>query len=220
MFKVETLVRVSFWRALEFQPFSWRTGSNPRCQSKDILMNYKTCINACMKTNTMWRIKSQPSNPTSCSDNALRLLVLETCILYWGFQVMSSFSIWGCILKGYFERGILWRAKLRSKGIEDLNLEWTIGAYVTTMVKGQSWVVSLRLHIWTNLLVNFSRLLSSLLTCWAGMGISSSLHPRSCVHKRRVMMEPLKWNERGMFRFHHPTCWSHGGGEGGFQGFC
>ena len=34
-----------------------------------------------------------------------------------------SFSIWGCILKGCFERGIFWRPKSRLKGIEDFNLE-------------------------------------------------------------------------------------------------
>ena len=35
----------------------------------------------------------------------------------------SSFSIWGCIMKGCFERGIFGRAKSRVKGIEDFNLE-------------------------------------------------------------------------------------------------
>ena len=73
---------------------------------------------------TMWRIKNQPSNSTSCSDNALvRLLVLVASRLYWGLQVMSSFSIWGCVLKGFFEIDIIWRAKSRLKGIEGFNLE-------------------------------------------------------------------------------------------------
>jgi hypothetical protein len=72
----------------------------------------------------MWRIKNQPSNSTSCSDNALRLAVLVMGKLYWGLRVMmSSFSIWGCVLKGCFERGIFWRAKSHLKGIEDFNLE-------------------------------------------------------------------------------------------------
>ena len=74
-------------------------------------------------SSTMWRIKNQPSNSTSCSDNALHLLVLMMGILYWGLQVTSSFSIWGCILKGCFERGIFWKAESRLKGIEDFNLE-------------------------------------------------------------------------------------------------
>ena len=43
--------------------------------------------------------------------------------LFWGLQVSSSYSIWGWFLKGWFERGILWRAKLRLKCIEDFNLE-------------------------------------------------------------------------------------------------
>ena len=67
---------------------------------------------------TMWRIKNQPSNFTPCSDNALHLLVLVAGILYWGLQMTSSFSIWGCILKGCFERDIFWRAELRLKDIE------------------------------------------------------------------------------------------------------
>ena len=92
--------------------------------------NTKLILNLCMNyvvhvSSTMWRIKNQPSNSTSCSDNALRLLVLVAGKLYWGLQVTSSFSIWGCVLKGCFERGIFWRAKLRLKGIEDFNL-WTL----------------------------------------------------------------------------------------------
>ena len=55
----------------------------------------------------MWRIKIQPSNSTSCSDNALHSLVFVAGRLYWGLQAMSSLSSWGCILKGYFERYIL-----------------------------------------------------------------------------------------------------------------
>ena len=35
----------------------------------------------------------------------------------------SSFSNWGCVLKGCYEIGIFWRAKWRLKGIEDFNLE-------------------------------------------------------------------------------------------------
>ena len=77
----------------------------------------------------MWRIKNQPSNSTSCSDNELRLLALVTDILYQGLQVIFSFSIWGCILKGYFERGIFWRTKLCLKGIEDFNLEHWVVAF-------------------------------------------------------------------------------------------
>ena len=35
----------------------------------------------------------------------------------------SSFSIWGCVLKGCFHRGIFRRAKSSLKGTEDFNLE-------------------------------------------------------------------------------------------------
>ena len=58
----------------------------------------------------MWKIMNQASNSTPYSDNALCLLVLMIGKSYWGLQVMSSFSIWGRFLKGYFERGIFWRA--------------------------------------------------------------------------------------------------------------
>jgi hypothetical protein len=68
-------------------------------------------------SSTMWRIKNQPSNSTSCSDNALvRLLVLVVGKLYRGLQV-SSFSMWGCVLKGWILREVsfegpthVWRA--------------------------------------------------------------------------------------------------------------
>ena len=97
---------------------------NPRIQN----WNTKLILNLCMNYmvyvfSTMWRIKNQPSNFTSCNDNAPHLLVLVTSILYWGLQATSSFSIWGCVLKGCFERGLFWRATSRLKGIEDFNLE-------------------------------------------------------------------------------------------------
>ena len=68
-------------------------------------------------------INRQPSNSISCSDNALRLLVLMAGILYWGPQVTSSFSIWVCVLKGCYETCIFWRVESRLKSIEDFNLE-------------------------------------------------------------------------------------------------
>ena len=135
MFKIEALIWVPLWRALTFQPFIWRAGSNPRIWK----WNTKFILNLCMNhmvhvSCIMWRIKNQPSNSTSCSDNALRLLVLMAGTLNWGLQVMSSFSIWGCVLKGYFERGIFWRAKLHLKGIEDFNLE-----HCYPLIKSTTW---------------------------------------------------------------------------------
>ena len=69
------------------------------------------------------KINNKSSNSISYSDIALRLLVLVVGRLYWELPVTSSFSIWGCVLKGCFERGIFRRAKLCLKGIEDFNLE-------------------------------------------------------------------------------------------------
>ena len=37
--------------------------------------------------------------------------------------MVPSFSNWGCILKGCFERGIFGRVESLLKGIEDFNLE-------------------------------------------------------------------------------------------------
>ena len=110
---------------LALQLTSW---FKPKTSIQRIVMKYKLISNLCMiymvrVFNTLWRIKNQPSNFTSCSDNALRLLVLVAGKLYWGLQVMSSFSIWGCVLKGCFERGIFWRPKSRLKGIEDFIFE-------------------------------------------------------------------------------------------------
>jgi hypothetical protein len=121
----------SFWKALKFQSFRWRVGSNPRRQSKNIYRNeiQNWILNLCMNymvhvSSTMSRIKNQPSNSASWDDNALCLLVLVAGKLYWRLQVTPSFSSWGCVLKGYFERGIIfWRAESRLKGIEDFNLE-------------------------------------------------------------------------------------------------
>jgi len=88
---------------------------------------------------TMWRIKNQPSNSNSCSNNALRLLILVAGRLYWRLQVASSFSIWGCVLKGCFERGIIWRAdscsieghwRLQSWTLMDMQEGWrSVGGY-------------------------------------------------------------------------------------------
>ena len=47
-------------------------------------------------------------NPKPCSDNTLCLLTLVPSKLYWGLQVTSSFSIWGCHFEGrVWERYIL-----------------------------------------------------------------------------------------------------------------
>ena len=97
---------------------------NPRIYKWSIKLILNLCMNYMVHvSSTMWRIKNQPSNSTSCSDNALCLLVLVVGRLCWGFQVTSSFSIWGCVLKGCFERGLFWRVKLGVKGIEDFDLE-------------------------------------------------------------------------------------------------
>ena len=89
LFKIEALIWVSFWRALKFMPFNWRVGLNPRRQSKNIGMKYKTHINLCMNymvhaSSTMWRIKNQPSNYTSC------MIMPYACWLLWWFSKIQK----------------------------------------------------------------------------------------------------------------------------------
>ena len=133
MFKIEALIWVSFWRALKFQRFSWRVGSNPRHQSKNIETKYKLIVNLCINymvhvSSTMRRIKNQSSNSTSCNDNALRLLVLVAGMLYWGLQVTSSFWIWGCVLEGCFKRGIYLKGRIAFEGHWRLRF-WTLSIF-------------------------------------------------------------------------------------------
>jgi hypothetical protein len=53
------------------------------------------------------------------------------------FKWCLHFQFWGCVLEGYFERGICWRAKSRLKGIDNFNLE-----HLTAMVdKHGGWVI-------------------------------------------------------------------------------
>ena len=85
-------------------------------------------LNLCMNYmihvfSIMWRIKNQPSNITSCSDNALRLLVLVAGRLYSGLQVRSSFCNLGLRFEGLFWERYMLKGQSRLKGIEDFNLE-------------------------------------------------------------------------------------------------
>ena len=86
--------------------------------------NTKLILNLCMYyivhiSSIMWRIKNKSSNPTSCSDNALRLLVLVLERLYWELQVTSSFQFEvgfeGLLREVYFEGpNCVWRASKTS----------------------------------------------------------------------------------------------------------
>ena len=127
--KIRALIWVSFRRVLKFQPFFRSASSNPRRQSKNIKMRYKTHIKlvhefygTCIPVHCEeLRINHLTpllvvTMPYTC------WLVLVTGRWYWGLQVTSSFSIPGLVLKGCFERGIYWRAKSCLKSIEFLVL--------------------------------------------------------------------------------------------------
>ena len=128
--KIEALIWIPFWKGSQISTLqikSWFKSKTSiqeyRIEIKKLILNlWMNCI--IHVSSTMWRDKNQPSNFISCSENALHLLVLDVGILYWGLQVTSSFSIWGCVLKGCFEKCIFWRTKLRLKGIDDFNLEY------------------------------------------------------------------------------------------------
>ena len=76
-------------------------------------------------------LRTEHLTPVLVVTMPLRLLILVMDRLYWGLQVTSSFSIWGCVMKGCFERGIIfWRAKSRLKGIEDFSLEHWFSLYM------------------------------------------------------------------------------------------
>ena len=146
VFKIEALIWVSFARALKFQPSNFKHSVEGLVQIQDVnpriqKWNTKLILNLCMKymvhvSNTMWRIKNQPSNSTSCSENGLRLLVLVAGQLYWGLQVLSSFSSWDCVLKSYFERGVFWRAKSRLKALKTFNLGHCVRQATSLGIRG------------------------------------------------------------------------------------
>ena len=95
----------------------------------NLFMNYVVHV-----FSTMWRIKNQACNPTSCSDNALQFLVLVADRLYWGLQVTtSSFSIWSCVPKGYWREVYfeghyrVWRA-LKTAILNIVVVWWLVAA--------------------------------------------------------------------------------------------
>jgi hypothetical protein len=103
--------------------------SNPRRSSENIVMKLKNSYEI-----HAWII--QYTFLVQCEElkiNHLTPLLVVTipyawwllCVgrLFRGLQVTFSFSFWGCVLEGCFERCIFWRAKSRLKGIEDFNLE-------------------------------------------------------------------------------------------------
>ena len=75
--------------------------------------------------NTVWRIKNQPSNSTSCSDSAVHLLVPVAGILYWGLQVTSSFSNLGLRYTRLFWERFVLKGQIAFEGHYKLQY-WTL----------------------------------------------------------------------------------------------
>ena len=126
VFKIEALIWVSFSKALKFQTFSskgcFKSKTSIQEHRNEIHNSYQTCA---------WIMFSVQCEEIRLDHLALLLAVTMpyTCWFLWhansieGFKWRLQFGIWGCVLKGCFERGIFWRPKSRLKGIEDFNLE-------------------------------------------------------------------------------------------------
>ena len=131
MFKIEAIVWVSIWRALKFQLFSWRVGSNPRRQYENIEMKYKTHIKlvhelygTCFQYNVKLRI------------NYVSLLVVTmpyACWFLWRTDYIENFkwhlhfqfgvAFWRVVLSEVYFEGPkrVWRALKTSI----LNTDWS-----------------------------------------------------------------------------------------------
>ena len=84
------------------------------------LLNYKVHVSSKMR-----RIKNQPSNSTSCSDNALRLLVLVAGILHWGLWVYVFFFNSRLCHEGLFLREVYFEGPNHVEGHRKLQ-SWTL----------------------------------------------------------------------------------------------
>jgi len=108
MFKIEALKRVSFLKALKFQPFSWSVCSNPTRQSKNIEKKYKTHIKHVH--NFIWYMF-----PTKCEElgtNHLTSLLVVTmpytcCFLWLAYISRTSNDIFIFNMGLRFE-GLFW----------------------------------------------------------------------------------------------------------------
>ena len=99
-----------------------------RRQSKNIKMKHKTQMviqNLCMNykvyvSNTIWRIKNEPFNSTSCSDNTLRFHIFVWTVLEGQNMLRISSDVF------IFNLGLpaFWRVVLRKVCFEGLNPVW------------------------------------------------------------------------------------------------
>jgi hypothetical protein len=113
--KIEALIWVSFWRALKFQPFNWRVGSNPRRQSKNIEWKYNTHMNYMNYmehvSSTMWE---------SRINHLTLLLVLTMPYVCWFLCHADYFEDFKWRLQLWF--GVaFWRVVLREVYFEGPN---------------------------------------------------------------------------------------------------
>jgi hypothetical protein len=118
MFKFEALIRASFWRALKFQLFSWRVGSNPRRRSKNIEMKYKTHIKLVHRI--IWYMF--PVQWEELRINRLTLFLVVTtlfaCWFLWWAYYSEDFE-----RRPHFQIGVaIWRVVLREVYFEFIKI--------------------------------------------------------------------------------------------------
>ena len=118
------LVQCSRWKLsyeFHFEGLSnFSSSVEGRAQIQDVNLkikkwNTKLILNLCMNhmvhvSNTMWRIKNQLSNSTSCSDNALQVLweyYIEDFM--WCLHFQFGVAFWRVVLKGQITFEGHWR---------------------------------------------------------------------------------------------------------------
>ena len=120
--KIEALIWVSFWRALKFFSFTWQVGSNPRHQSKNVEMQYKTHIKLVYDL-YIWYMFSIQCEELTCQVHLTPRLVVTmpyACWFLWQVDYAEDFK-W-CL---HFQFGVaFWRALLRAVNFEAPNRVW------------------------------------------------------------------------------------------------
>ena len=144
---LEAFIWFSFWRALKFQSFNWRVGSNPRRQSKNTKKwTTKLTLNLCRMIWYMLPVQCEESrinHPTPLlvvtSPYARRFLWRADHIEDFKWRRLH-FAIWGCVLKRCCccERGIFLKGHTAFEGHWRLQ-SWTPAPHS----KSRSWMYRL-----------------------------------------------------------------------------
>ena len=134
VFKIEVLIWVSFWRALKFQPFRWRVGSNLRRQSKNIENEIQNSYQTCARI--IWYIFSIQCEELRINQLTPLLVVTipYTCWFLWRVDYIENFK-W----RLHFQFGVVfWRAILRAVYLERPNCvegHWRLQSWILMLAR-------------------------------------------------------------------------------------